>query len=167
MPVDADLFLPESGLPDRLKVVRCVKNSDLYAPHARFSPLPVTSRNLSAGTRSVITCPMPIIIYHETTSVPSGGNLSESPFLSRCLLISSRVLVWSCLRKMVSRIEPLVSGAGQALKSRVRRLVRQKAISNGNATAMVRSFMGFPLSTYSFLQLGPDLRAANKVYFKF
>src|SRR6516164_7085702 len=38
------------------------------------SKMRLTSRSREAGSRSVTTCPIPIITYQLTTSTPAGGN---------------------------------------------------------------------------------------------
>src|SRR5882757_11153565 len=43
------------------------------AAQAVFSNMRLTSRSRDAGSRSVTTCPIPIITYQLTTSMPAGG----------------------------------------------------------------------------------------------
>jgi hypothetical protein len=44
-----------------------------FSAKNRFYSSTFTSRKRSAGSRNVITWPIPIITYQETTSIPAGG----------------------------------------------------------------------------------------------
>jgi len=46
-----------------------------------------TARSCSAGSRTVTTCPMPIMMYRDTTSMRGGENLSRKWLRSSWALI--------------------------------------------------------------------------------
>jgi len=74
-----------------------------------------TSRRQLAGTRKVTTWPMPIITYHETTSIPGGRKALKKPCARNSSLILGSGFDSSCRRKMLSKKVSSPAGTGAAL----------------------------------------------------